>query len=294
MEVEVYADLLFLINAGMDGLCLLLTGKLLQVKLSPLRVLLAALLGGIYAVVALFLVPQGRILSLSLDLVVCLLMCGMAFWRRRGGRKTAAAMGVYLSLSMALGGVMTALYGLLNRTGLASLLGIWSKEGGDGPAAWLFLLVTLMGAGVSLWGGRLFRRAKATRICTVSVTLNGKTVTLRGLVDSGNLLRDPLGGRAVICAREEALRELLSPSLAAVLRGESPQRVKLSPGDARRLRVIPASTATGQSLLYGFLPDCVTVVSSGGREECRVDAAIALTLIPTEGVEALLPSELIL
>lgn len=296
MEVAVYADLLFLINAGMDGLCLLLAGRLLHRRVKGWRVLLSAVLGGVYAVAALLLPDMGQAPSLLCDLAVCIIMCATVFGERRRGwfKGITAAAGVYFALSMALGGVMTALYHLLNRAGVASLLAGLSEEGGDGLGSWLFLVLVLIGGGVSLWGGRLLQRSRAVRVCTVTVELDGKAIALRGMVDSGNLLRDPMSGRVVICAEGEALRGILSPSLAAVMKGASPDAVRLSPADARRVRVIPAGTATGAGLLYGFVPERITLTVEGDTQEREIDAAVAVTSIPTEGVEALIPAELVI
>lgn len=296
MEIEVYADLLFLINAGMDGLCLLLTGKLLHHRVKAWRVAVGAVLGGVYAVAALLLPDMGQAPSLLCDLGMCITMCAVVFGEKRRGwfKGILATAGVYFALSMALGGVMTALYHLLNRAGIASLLAGLSEGGGDGLGSWLFLVLVLIGGGVSLWGGRLLRRSRAVRVCTVTVELDGKTATLRGLVDSGNLLRDPMGGRVVICAEEKVMRKLLSPSLAAVMSGASPHEVRLSSADARRVRVIPAGTAAGEGLLYGFIPDRITLTAEGDNQGREIDAAVAVTPIPTEGVEALIPPELVI
>ena len=295
MEIEVYADLLFLINAGMDGLCLLLTGKLLHRRVKAWRGAVGAVLGGAYAVAALLLPDMGQAPSLLCDLAVCVAMCGIVFGERRRGwiKGLFSSVGVYFALSMALGGVMTALYHLLNRTGAASLLAGLSEGGGDGLGSWLFLLLVLVGGAVSLWGGRLFRRSRAVRLCTVTVDLDGRSVTLRGIVDSGNLLRDPIGGRAVICAEKKALTELLSLPLMAVMEGMPPQAVSLSPSDAKRIRVIPADTATGGGILYGFFPDRVMLTAEDGGAAREVDAVVAVTSIPTSGVAALIPADLI-
>jgi hypothetical protein len=112
------------------------------------------------------------------------------------------------------------------------------------------------------------------------------------MVDSGNLLRDPMSGRVVICADGETLRDILSPPLAAVMTGKSPEAVGLSPADARRVRVIPAETATGEGLLYGFVPDHITLTDEGSNHVREIDAVLAVTAIPTEGVDALVPAEL--
>ena len=296
MEIEVYADLLFLINAGMDGLCLLLAGKLLHRKVRPWRGVIGAVLGGIYAVAALLFPDMGQAPSLLCDLAVCVAMCGIVFGeRRRGGIKGLfSSVGVYFALSMALGGVMTALYHLLNRAGAASLLAGLSEGGGEGLGSWLFLLLVLIGGAVSLWGGRLLGRSRAVRLCTVTVELDERSVTLRGMVDSGNLLRDPMGGRAVICAEGTALGKILSPSLAAVMRGASPESVGLSSSEARRVRVIPAGTATGEGLLYGFLPDRITITAEGDTQGREMDAVVAVTSGITDGAEALIPAELVM
>jgi stage II sporulation protein GA (sporulation sigma-E factor processing peptidase) len=295
MEIEVYADLLFLINAGMDGLCLLLTGKLLHRKIKPWRGVIGAVLGGIYAVAALLFPDMGQAPSLLCDLAVCVAMCGIVFGERRRGwiKGLFSSVGVYFALSMALGGVMTALYHLLNRAGAASLLAGLSEGGGDGLGSWLFLLLVLVGGAVSLWGGRLLGRSRAVRLCTVTVELDGRSVTLQGIVDSGNLLRDPIGGRAVICAEKKALTELLSLPLMAVMEGMPPQAVSLSPSDAKRIRVIPADTATGGGILYGFFPDRVMLTAEDGGAAREVDAVVAVTSIPTNGVAALIPADLI-
>ena len=294
MEVAVYADLLFLINAGMDGLCLLLTGKLLHRRVKAWRGAVGAVLGGAYAVVALLLPDLGQAPSLLCDLAVCVAMCAIVFGEGRRGwvKGLLSSVGVYFALSMALGGVMTALYHLLNRAGVAALLSELSGGSGDGLGSWLFLLLVLIGGAVSLWGGRFLRQSRAVRLCTLTVELDGKTASLRGMVDSGNLLRDPMSGRAVVCAEGVALGKLLSPALAAVMGGKSPDSVGLSSADARRVRVIPTETATGAGMLYGFLPD--RLILTDGEGEREVDAVIAVTTVRAQGTEALIPSELVI
>ena len=287
MVVEVYADLLFLINAGMDGLCFCLTGKLLHRKLSLWRVLVGSAMGGLYAVVSL-LPDTGQAAALLADLLVCVLMCLAVFSGRGAGgwRRVALSTGVYFLLSMVLGGIMTALYHLLNRAGIPALL----PEGEDGIGAWLFLFLAVAGGILSLRGGRLFRREAARIPCLVSVTLQGRTATLEGMVDTGNLLRDPVGGRLVICAESSRLVGILSPEMACALQGDGSCLASLSPSDGRRIRVIPAGTATGTGILYGFLPDTISVTVEG-KPAREVDAVVAVTVL--DGTQALVPSELI-
>lgn len=284
MEVEVYADILFLLNAGMDGLCFCLTGKLLHRRLSSLRVLAGAVLGGVYAVASL-LFDVGQAAALGLDVGVCLLLCLLVFGRR-GGFWTASA--AYFLLSLVMGGVMTGLYHLLNRMHLSDYLPL----GEEGPGTWLFALLALAGSGITLWGGRFFRRTAAVRACRVTVVLHGRRVELEGMVDTGNLLRDPMSGRAVICGEREALIPILPAPLADALRGRGMDALAVSE-DARRLRLIPAGTVTGGGMLTGFLPDRVEVAyEHHGKQVTRtVDAVVAAADLA--GTRALVPSELL-
>ncbi len=288
MEAEVYADVLFLINAGMDGLCFLLTARILHRKLIPWRFWVGSSLGGVYAVLTLLL-DVGQAAALGADVAVCLLLCGLVFGGRTAGNgQFLPAAAMYFLLSMALGGVMTALYHAFNRLDLPALL---PDSGGDGIGAWLFLILALAGSGITLWGGRLLRRTAAVKQCRVVVELDGKRIESEGIVDTGNLLRDPLSGRAVICVAEKVLTSLLSPSLAAVL--HSHEMASLSgTADARRLRLIPAGTATGGGMLVGFIPDRVEIVYVTGSAErvLVVDAVVAAA--PLSDTQALVPAEL--
>ncbi len=296
MEVDVYADLFFLINAGMDWLCLSVTARLLHRRVSAVRLPVAAVLGGIYAVLALLL-ETGQAVALAIDAAVCLLICAVAFAERGRQRRLLGATAVYVLLSMVMGGVMTALFNLLNRMGLPALL----PAGEDGLGAWLFAITALVGGGCSLWGGRCLRRSATTVTCSVAVELDGRRATLRGLVDSGNLLREPLGGRAVICVTVAAVAEILSPALVAFVRAENMDPSGLSETDARRLRFIPAGTAGGGGLWPGLRPDDIRLYPDGKTDGCgrRVDAVIAILpgdlpgIVGTDGIEALVPSELI-
>ncbi len=294
MEIEVYADLLFLINAGMDGLCLSLTARLLHRRPRVWRLLLGTAVGGIYAVLALFL-DVNEWAALAVDIAVCLLMCAAVFgWRDgRGIRGLLGAAAVYTALSLVMGGVMTALFHLCNRMGLSDHL----PDGGEGIGAWLFLISGVAGSILSLRGGRFVRRSETVRMCRVTVAVGDASLSVEGFVDSGNLLRDPTGGRPVICVTRDVADGLLSPELSAVMAsGGTDMSALKDPADIRRVRLIPADTATGGGILPGFRPDKVTLTPEGGRER-SVDAVIAVLAKPPGGAvgdtRALIPSALL-
>ncbi len=287
--MDVYADILFLVNGGMDALCLVLTARLLHRPLTMGRLCLAAVLGGLYGVLALFL-EVGTWGALLIDMAVCLFMSCVAF----GWAKLWLTGGVYLLTSMVMGGVMTALYHWLNRAGVAELL----PGGEEGVSSVAFVLLAAFGGLFTLLWGRVFRKSEGCRASrvSVSVTLGTQTVTFGGMIDSGNLLTDPLSGTPVIVVKQEKLLPLLSEELGELLR-ISPlpvERMSELP-EGERIRLIPTVTATGQGMLVAIRPDAVSLtVEEGQHRAVTVRALICPIPLAEPDREALVPSELLL
>ena len=277
---EVYADLLFLVNFSMDFLCAYLTASLLHRRMVPWRMGLAAAIGGVYAVVALFLALP-RFAALLLDAGVCVLMCTILFAVRGVPlRFLAIACAVYAGVSMAMGGMMTALFNLLNRTGLP----LDALEGEqDDISAWMFALLAAVSAVAGLRGGKLLRKSASRRFARLSITVDGRTAEMQALVDSGNMCRDPISGRPVI---------FIEPRQARVLIGDR-EAGTLSPETSRRFRLIPTETIDGKRMQTAYLPDKITITDAGGTHEIDALFAPAATLSGAGVYQAIVASELV-
>ena len=288
MEHTVYIDLYFMINFAMDFLCFYLTSWLLSLHRSLLRTMLASAFGALYACVALLVGMRG-VWSILADLAICLIMCAIAYYRPKEARAVAVDALVYSAVSILLGGAMTALFYFFNRMGLDRLLG--SEEDADGVTVWLFALIAIAGAIGTAFGGRLMRKKATRRACRVSITLGGRTVTLDGICDSGNLLCEPISALPCIIIDPECLDKLVGRGDA---RAVIDRRIEdLSEGICRRVRVIPMRTVGGESVGYGIRADRVRVEL--GRESRSVEAFIlaANEPISADGARALVPSELL-
>ncbi len=284
--IDVYVDVLFLINLGMDALCLTLTARLLHRKIPLLRLWLAAALGGIYGAAALFFEVLPLVAWLA-DVLLCVLMC----WIAMGSTRLLLTAGVYFLSSAVMGGAMTALYSFFNRMGVASLL----PSGEDGGTALALGVLAGLGWLLTLIWGRVFRKAEAKRATEVEVTVRlGKEETvLRGMIDSGNLLTDPIGGTPVIAVKREAVARILSHELQHAL-DEAPLRTEalVSLPEASRLRLIPTETATGGGLLVAILPDEVYLGAKEKRH--RIRALVAPIPMTETQAEAMVPASLAL
>lgn len=275
-----------MINFSMDFLCFFLTCRLLGIRLVLWRVLIASAVGGIYAVAALF-IEVGGVGALLLDILACVLMCAVAF---AGVAPPLSATAVYIAVSMTLGGFMTALFSLLNRTPLHS-----GSLGGDGIDAYAFALLALASGLITALGGAFFRRRVSKKYATVTVCLGGRKKTLDAFCDSGNLLCDPISLRPCVLADIDALGDLLPRSIADAARSAGGiDFAGLCREDARRIRMIPAQTAMGEGLLIALRMDEM-LIGSGGKEK-RVDALLALCPAGRfeGGCQALIPSQLLM
>ncbi|MBQ7379617.1 MAG: sigma-E processing peptidase SpoIIGA [Clostridia bacterium] len=265
--MDVYADLLFLINFSMDFLCMFLSVKLLHLRQHKGRMLLAAILGGLYSVVSL-LVSVREWIALTLDIGMCLVMCAVCS-AGKGVRFSRLLLlcGTYFGISALMGGGMTALYNLLNKLDLP--LG---DVQGDGISAWMFLLLAAAAAMAAAFGGRLFSRQTTHHTCTVHVRLADAAWELTGLCDSGNLLCDPISGTPVIVADREVWLAQLPDELRCAV--ESDGKHLDMAGQERRLRIIPMQTAQGNSLTVALLPDEIRIEEQNGKSRA-VHALIA-------------------
>lgn len=181
VTARIYGDLVVCLNFLVDFLLLLGTNRLAGFPVSLGRSAAAAGLGSVYA--AGCLVPGFRFLGGNLWRVVSLGgMAAVAFGWNRSALKRG---GVFLLLSMALGGVALN----LGRGGFFQLV----------LAAGLVWGLCRVAFGQTV-GGRQY--------VPVEIARDGKRVRLTALVDSGNTLRDPITGESVLVIGREAAQKL--------------------------------------------------------------------------------------
>lgn len=193
--MTIYIDSLFFLNAVLDYLLLLLTGKITGSPLVRWRLVLSALLGGLYAVFCVlipfpFLSHPAAVLASGVALVL------VAYGHCRYLLRCVI---LFLALSAALGG---GLYALTIATGARFIP--------DVPtillcSAGTYALLSLV--------GRKMARHTAVDLRRVTVQIGPRSTCLTALVDSGNTLTDPMTGRGVLVAEGRFLSDLLPPDV---------------------------------------------------------------------------------
>lgn len=283
MEEEIYADVLFIINFSMDFLSLYIVGRLMHFMMEAKRVILGASVGALYGVLEL-LITLTRLRQTALALGVLCLMCLIAFgWK--SFRTYMTSVGLTFGVSMLIGGIMTSAFLKLgNAVSYLEIGGSIATVYGDLPV-WKFAVFALLSALVTWLLGKIFRRKRAQRACLVRMRFDGKEGVFPALVDSGNLLEEPVSGTPVIFLKGKAAKLLPKNLLAAMKNGAA----SLSLPDAGRLRVIPSKTVSGDGVLLAAMPELVALRTGRGWETRRALVAVDFSAGDFGGFEALVP-----
>ena len=290
MVTDVYADLLFLINFSMDYLCLYICARVLHRKTSLVKMVIAASIGGIYSVISLVLNLSG-IFSLTVDVAVCIAMCAIVFAeKKRRASSTLLCSFLFVGVSMMTGGTMTAIFNLLNRLDLPI-----ESIGEDGISPYLFAILAIISGIITLRSGKILSKKSTISTCTLKVKIKGNEATFTALSDSGNLARDPLGGKPIIVLDSNLFSTMADMSFFDELAcGKTPRNILY-----RNTRIIPIKTATGSSLLVAVSPDKLTVAVYDSRKNRTRSADIDALVAPSdigeigEGCNAIIPAELL-
>lgn len=264
--MTLYADVLFAINFSMDFLALFITSIILHKKTTKPKLVLSALLGAFFGVFEIVL-PIGMIFTTILSVVISVLMCLIAFFEKNIRRFLLTVVSFWVA-SMALAGVMSLLYSVLN-TLLSSVIKHFSPVTTYNGAR--FFIIISITALVGIIFSRVFSNKKDVKSIEVKIIIGKKEYKINALCDSGNMLTEPISAKPVI-----------------LVANKTEISKKISEIDDRYKRYIPYSDTSSCGMLKGVLPSKVYVGNN------LVDAVIATT--NKEGFseyEGLVPSSLL-
>lgn len=237
MYYELYIDVLFLVNFMMDYLLLLLVKKMLKSSATYLRIFLGALVGSLLTCVVVVLPIPNALLKLILFHVgvnTCMIRVGLNIKTIRPFFR--AIFLLYIG-SFLMGGIMEAFRQYI-------------KMGS------LFFAVALCGyyLVLGIWKFISYLQRWNRYHCEVELYFKDEMQKIRGMIDTGNGLRDPVSGLPVSIIDRKTADKLLQ--------GET----------AVNIRYIPYQTiGKKEGVLPVFRIDQLRIY---GEKECYVDAPL--------------------
>ena len=239
MERVIYADVLFLMNFGCDLITVCLTSRLCRIKTKPLKAVAAAAVGALLSLpVTLFL---DGFTSLIAGIPIASLTCFVAFGKTSFSellRRTAVTWSSACLLFGAASSVtrfLNSVFGVTGRT-VAAL---------SCAASVPFVIIA----------SRFRRDREEKRSAYLKFSVCGKTVGVLCLVDSGDLLREPVSGDPVVIVASRAVTQIPRDVVEYLLNGSG----EPPPGIAPRMRIIPAKTLIGKEMMRAVRPECLSV-----------------------------------
>ena len=262
--VTVYVDILFLVNLTVDYFLLLAVGSLRRLLFRRRRLLLGAAVGALYSCLVFF-----PVLSLGYTLAGKLLFSAVVTLLAFPPKSVRSFLFTFLcfhAASALFAGLMLALELTLSPQKLVLSNGEVYVD-----LSALTLIVSAAAVYGVLWVFSRFGGKKHGRLCKLTVSVDGKEATAAALIDTGNLLCDPLTGASVAVVSLTTLLPLLPADVAEAFAAGDVSAVE---NEAWRKRVclVPCSTVTGGGLLPAFRPD--RVVSDGKTAEKKVLIAV--------------------
>jgi stage II sporulation protein GA (sporulation sigma-E factor processing peptidase) len=245
----------------MNYIILFATGIIYKTKISSIRISIASLIGGIYAILS--FAPIIKIYSNILFKILLSVVMVYISFKPSKFKILVKELIVFYLVSFVFGGCAFALLYFIKPQDILVRNGVLT---GTYP-----LKIALLGGIVGfvivnitfkMVKGKI---TKKDMFCEVTIYINKKDKTITSFIDTGNLLKDPISGMPVIVVESAELENIIPKEiimhLSEILDGKNTDFLsQISNEHKKRLRIIPFSSLGKQNgLLLGFIADKVEI-----------------------------------
>ena len=109
------------------------------------------------------------------------------------------------------------------------------------------------------------RMSKKDMFCNIKISYIGKSILVKAIIDSGNLLREPITGASVIIIEKDLLESIIEKSILDNLQNIITGKCEITSEEyISRFRLIPFSSLGKENgMLLGFKPDWTEIEFDG-------------------------------
>lgn len=241
----VYLDVLVCLNIVITYFILLAAKAFSHSNSNVYRLILASVTGGLFSMY-IFLPRQHFLIELLVKIIFGAVITVIAF-KRSKLKAFLRAFFAFNAVSFLYAGSMIALWYVIKPKGMVINNGVVYFK-----ISPIILICSTVICYLVLRLAQILLKREDTysEIKSVKLSFNKKTVVCRCIVDTGNTLCDTLGGYKVILISKEIASELLTEKDVAELLS-----LDVSGDLAKRFRVIPYKTLSGNSLMPGLCID---------------------------------------
>ncbi len=261
-SVTIYVDIVLLENLCMNYIILFGTAYIIKIKVKHLRILASSIIGAIYAILAysgIFKLYENIFVKIILS--ICMVYIAYNPKNIKGIIKELI---VFYLVSFTLGGCAFALLYIVKPQD------IFIKDGvfiGTYPIK-IVLLGGVVGFTITYISFKVVknRMNKSELIYEIYIRLEEKELRLKVMLDTGNMLKDPISNSPVALIDKTKLYELLPKEILdnskEMLGGEFKEQDEIDYKYKSRLRIIPFTSVGKQNgMLLGIKADEIRIIT---------------------------------
>ena len=267
--MTVYLDIVLLENLCMNYIILFATGYILKMKAKHIRLTISALIGGVYSILAYMEILE-IYSNFILKIILSIVMVYIAY-NSKDIKSLSKQLIIFYLTSFVFGGCAFALLYFIKPQEILIRNGLFV---GTYPLK-VALLGGILGFAIVTIAFKLVKTKlrKKDMFCNITIKFKNEEVKTRAMIDTGNMLKDPISRMPVIVVEKNILYKILPDkilnNLNRIIGGDVPNEVYEDENleYITKFRVIPFSSIGKQNgLLLGFKASKV-VVNINGNEE---------------------------
>lgn len=203
--MTIYIDIVIIENLIMNYIILCATGIVFKNKIRHLRLIMASLLGAIYSVVAYM-----KILEIYSNIVLKILLSVIIVYiayNPQTVKKLWKTLVMFYLVSFVFGGVAFSLIYIIKPQDIIMKNGLFL---GTYPLKTI-ILGAIVAFAIIIIAVKIIRKKFTTKdiICDIEIMLNNKKINTKALIDTGNMLKEPITNTPVVVVEKILLYECI-------------------------------------------------------------------------------------
>lgn len=270
--MTIYLDVVLIENLVMNYIILFATGYILKIKIKHIRLIISALLGGIYSILA-YTQILAAYSNILMKLILSVVMVYIAY-NPKNIKLLAKQITIFYLTSFVFGGTAFALLYFIKPQNILIRNGVFI---GTYPLK-IALLGGIVGFTITVIAFKVvkYRISKNDMFCEIEIFFGEKSVKAKAMLDTGNMLKDPITRMPVIVVEKSILYDIIPykilDNLEQIIGGDIPNEFyeEINVEYISKFRVIPFTSLGRQNgLLLGFKASKVITYIDSNEEELK-------------------------
>ena len=269
--MTIYIDVVLIENLIMNYIILLATGMILKIKIKHIRLIIGSLLGAIYTIIGYMGILE-IYSSFILKIILSIMIVYIAYYPQSLKKMWKELLFFYLT-SFVFGGVAFSLIYIVKPQEIIMKNGLFL---GTYP-----LKTVILGAIVAfviiITSFKIIKNkiSKKDLICEITVEIENRKITTKALIDTGNMLKEPITNTPVVVIEHTLLYDVIPKEILNHLEEIIGGDFEKIPEDIKnkyvsKLKLIPYSSLGKQNgMLLGIKAKKLTIVK--GEEKDKVE-----------------------